>query len=123
MSLCTGDDGGPPADEEGFRFACKFEDLKENKGIKASIGRKSVALFLTKVEGRTRVYALENACTHQGVPLHTGTLTVVENVAHAVCPGHGYRFNCKTGHSKESGGAFKQRVYQVKKKGTEVWIK
>jgi nitrite reductase/ring-hydroxylating ferredoxin subunit len=40
-----------------------------------------------------RLFALENACPHEGTALADGEL----DGDHLICPGHGFRFNLRTG--------------------------
>lgn len=123
MPLCGEPEEVTPADEEGFRFACLFDDLTEDRGKKVRVNKKTLAIFLAKVDGRTRVYAMSNRCGHQGYPLSEGKIEVDTGKPVAVCPGHGYHYDCKTGFSLESNGAYRQQLFKVKKKGTEVWVK
>jgi hypothetical protein len=57
-------------DEEGFYFACKFADVEVGHGLRVKINRTAVAIFKIKTD-KTRIYAIANACTHQGTSLYS----------------------------------------------------
>ena len=39
------------------------------------------------------------------------------------CPGHGIQYNLRTGISVQESGSYIQKIYKVKKKGQEIWVK
>lgn len=65
------------------------DDITEGSGKPLVIDGKEIAVF--KIRGE--LYATQNLCPHQGNRLSSGTL-LGEDV---ICPGHGNRFNVKTG--------------------------
>ena len=66
-----------------------IDEVGEGIGKPIIIGGNQIAVF--KLNGE--LYATENLCPHQGNNLSAGTL-LGEDV---ICPGHGNRFNIKTG--------------------------
>ena len=68
----------------------KVEDLKEGSGrIVVTEDGEEIALF--KVKGE--IYALANACPHEGGPLGEGKV----KAATVVCPWHDWEFDLKSG--------------------------
>lgn len=65
------------------------DELAEEQGKRVRVNGIDAAIF--KCGGR--LYALENRCPHGAVALSRGTLEGEE----VVCPGHGHRFNLRTG--------------------------
>ncbi len=63
--------------------------FSENQSVALSIAGKEVALF--HVEGE--LYAIDNCCTHAGVPLHEGK---IEEKC-VICPRHGAKFSLQSG--------------------------
>jgi nitrite reductase/ring-hydroxylating ferredoxin subunit len=71
------------------KIALKKEQLVENKPVLVEANGKKLMLVL--VAGKP--YALEDACSHRGGPLHKGVLTgyTIE------CPWHGAQYDVRTG--------------------------
>jgi len=74
--------------QEGKAFE-PLAEFPEGRGRAVKLNGVELAVF--KLEGR--LYALQNACPHEGAALADGTIEGSE----VVCPGHGYRFNLRTG--------------------------
>jgi len=74
-----------------------------------------LAVLACSTEG---IYALENACAHEGGPLAEGSLegTVV------TCPMHGWKFDCKTGHCLTDARR-RQRTFETKIEAGRVWVR
>eukprot|EP01094_Clydonella_sp_ATCC50884_P027892 TRINITY_DN820_c0_g1_i3.p1 TRINITY_DN820_c0_g1~~TRINITY_DN820_c0_g1_i3.p1 ORF type:complete len:116 (-),score=46.83 TRINITY_DN820_c0_g1_i3:360-707(-) len=110
------------ADEEGFYFGAKLADVPANKGLRVRINRKEIALFKVKAD-KTRVYAMSNKCSHQGTSLAGGDIEDLDGHMCVRCPGHGIQFNLRNGKSLQDPKLYKQKVYNVKKKEDEIWVK
>eukprot|EP01100_Stratorugosa_tubuloviscum_P001800 TRINITY_DN1407_c0_g1_i3.p1 TRINITY_DN1407_c0_g1~~TRINITY_DN1407_c0_g1_i3.p1 ORF type:complete len:122 (-),score=61.75 TRINITY_DN1407_c0_g1_i3:76-441(-) len=112
-----------PADEEGFYYACKLDEIPENEaGFCVSVNKRKIALFKIRKE-KTRVYALSDRCAHQATSISSGDLEDLEGNTRIKCPGHGIEYSLETGLPKQEV-AFKQKIFQVKKKNEdEVWVK
>ena len=81
--------------ENGYKFVCSLNDLKEYKGRRFIINDTEIAIF--KIN--TNVFALSNICPHQQTTLiYDG---IIEDGC-VVCPVHGWMFDLKTG-MKQSG--------------------
>jgi nitrite reductase/ring-hydroxylating ferredoxin subunit len=77
--------------EAGRRWhdVCAEEELIPGEMLNVNVGRHSIVL----VRDGESVSALQNVCPHEHCYLHTGE---VEDGA-IVCPGHGWRFDARTG--------------------------
>jgi ferredoxin-nitrite reductase len=64
------------------------------------------------------VFALANACCHEGGPLGEGTL---EGKV-LTCPWHNWQFDCRTGKCL-TDKRFSQRTYETKIEGGKVWVR
>lgn len=71
------------------------DEIPEGKAIIVK-GPDDYDIALFKLKGK--IYALDNACPHQGGPLGEGELE--EDII--VCPWHGYRFNICSGLCENS---------------------
>uniref|UniRef100_E6PD17 Putative Assimilatory nitrite reductase (NAD(P)H) small subunit n=1 Tax=mine drainage metagenome TaxID=410659 RepID=E6PD17_9ZZZZ len=74
---------------EGFLCVAERSALARNAAISRSVGAYEVAIFDCDGE----LFALENACPHQGGPLVEGS--VEQGVV--TCPWHAWRFDLRTG--------------------------
>ena len=75
---------------DGFIGVADRSSLARNSAIVRSVGAYEVAIF--DVDGE--LFALENACPHQGGPLAEGS--VERGVV--TCPWHAWRFQLRTGY-------------------------
>eukprot|EP01095_Lingulamoeba_sp_RSL-Kostka_P012125 TRINITY_DN474_c0_g1_i1.p1 TRINITY_DN474_c0_g1~~TRINITY_DN474_c0_g1_i1.p1 ORF type:complete len:165 (+),score=19.92 TRINITY_DN474_c0_g1_i1:120-614(+) len=124
MACCFGGSSDDAiADEEGFYFGCLFVDLETNVGLKIKIKSKQIAVFKVKDPNtqKTKVYAINNICSHEGSLLNKGEIEEYNGSMCVVCPAHGIYFDLKSGSSPDSD--YNQKSYQIKKKGKEIWIK
>jgi len=101
----------------GYTLLCKYSDLQADTGHRVKIGGKQVAIFL--VGGET--YLMDNKCTHADVPLAPGDIEEYKGEPSVVCPGHGLKFNLKTGACNAK--KYSQPVYASKVKSGYVWGK
>jgi ferredoxin-nitrite reductase len=76
----------PPAEPQG---TSSLADFPEGKGRLVKLDGLELAVF----RRGARLFALRNACPHEGAALADGD---VEG-DYVICPGHGFRFNCRTG--------------------------
>jgi nitrite reductase/ring-hydroxylating ferredoxin subunit len=60
------------------------------------------------------VFALENACTHQGAQLDKGVVKIVGGLRTVTCPAHGSVFNLETGRVIRPPATKAVAVYDVK---------
>lgn len=84
------------------------DEITEGSGKPIIIDGKEIAVF--KIKGE--LYATQNMCPHQGNRLSSGTL-LGEDV---ICPGHGNRFNVKTGRC-HTDSSLEIKTYRLVPKG------
>jgi nitrite reductase/ring-hydroxylating ferredoxin subunit len=79
-------------------------------------------ILLVKVGGE--IFALDDECTHQGAPLHEGTLGQADGEPHWVtCPWHEAHFDVRTGEvHQETDWATDTAGYTVEIRGTDVYV-
>lgn len=90
------------------------EEVVEGHGTVVEIDGHCVALF--RLTGD--VFAIDNACGHDGGPLGEGKLIG----EWAVCPWHGWRYSVKSGACELMSGAA-VRTYGVRESDGGIWIK
>ena len=74
-----------------FIEAARLDELPLGRGTVVTIANKDVALF--NVDGT--IYAMENACLHQGQSLGSSPL----DGCVVTCRAHGWRYNVSTGNT------------------------
>lgn len=84
----------PPApllarEEAEAKPAIRLEEVGEGQGKRVRINGLDAAVF----KCRGQLYALQARCPHEGAALSGGVVEGEE----VMCPGHGYRFNLRTG--------------------------
>ncbi len=84
----------------------KVDDFVENEPKEVQIGARRIAIYM--VEGK--FYALKNICPHQEVLLHHAP----PQNGRAVCKGHGWEFDLKTGKCLRGQKDHKVAVYPTK---------
>ena len=96
-----------------FIKVASISELEVGSCKTVEVNGKAVALF--NVDGK--VYALDNACLHQGGPLGVGMLEgeVV------TCPWHMWEFNVRTGE-KLDNPSLKVPTYAVQVEGDEIKV-
>jgi len=92
------------------------------ESTKVKIGSKQVVIFKVKTD-KTHVYAMANSCVHQGTALAGAPIEEVDGKMCVKCPGHGIQYELASGKSIQENGYYVQRVYPVKKKQKEIWVK
>jgi nitrite reductase (NADH) small subunit len=100
---------------------CRVEELPPGGRRVVTAGGRAIAVL--NVDGR--LYAIRDACPHQGAALSTGTLggTFVPSGPHEYvyglegrvlrCPWHGFEFDLETGCSLFDPEGVRVRVYPV----------
>jgi 3-phenylpropionate/trans-cinnamate dioxygenase ferredoxin subunit len=96
-------------------------DIPAGTRVSVEIGGRRVAIF--NVDGA--LYALRDACPHQGARLSEGTVALsVESEtpgryrldtgkARIVCPWHGWEYDLQTGDSRHDRGTSRVKSYEV----------
>jgi nitrite reductase/ring-hydroxylating ferredoxin subunit len=111
--VSTPDVGATPAESVWIAVA-ETGALEPGTVRKAQAGAATLALVCTE-EG---VFALDNACVHEGGPLGEGS---VEGTTVA-CPLHGWKFEAKTGRCL-TDARHRQRTYETRIDQGQVWVR
>jgi 3-phenylpropionate/trans-cinnamate dioxygenase ferredoxin component len=86
----------------------------EGKGTLVEVEGNRIALF--NLDGE--VYAIDDACTHEGGPLSEGTVQGDE----VVCPWHGSRFSIVSGEARALPAMENVASYKVRVTGDDVEV-
>jgi len=99
--------------EKVYVKVCKYEDLKEDQTVIEIEGKN---VLLIKLDGN--VYALENKCTHERLPLNGGDIYDGQ----IQCPHHGARYEIKSGRATQFPAVMDMKTYDVKIENDEVLV-
>lgn len=77
-------------------------------------GKTAIALVCTK----NGLFAMDNACAHEGGPLGEGSL----DGNTVTCPLHGMKFDCESGHC-QTEDKYQQRTYETKVGEGKIWVR
>jgi nitrite reductase/ring-hydroxylating ferredoxin subunit/DMSO/TMAO reductase YedYZ heme-binding membrane subunit len=99
--------------ESDFVFACRVEEIPENRARIVPIAGERVAIF--RYDGM--ISAVSNVCQHQNGPLGEGK--IIDGCI--TCPWHGYQYRPRDGRAP---APFTEKVptFDVQLKKGEVWI-
>ena len=99
--------------KEGFSYACKVEDIKDDCAKIVRAQDQEIAIF----KYNNQLSAVHNVCKHQMGPLGEGK--VVDGCI--TCPWHGYQY---LPHNGQSPPPFKEKIstFKVKLIENEVWV-
>ena len=99
--------------EKVYVKVCKYEDLKEDQTVIEVEGKN---VLLIKLDGN--VYALENKCTHERLPLNGGDI----HDGQIQCPHHGARYEIKSGRATQFPAVMDMKTYDVKIENDDVLV-
>jgi len=99
--------------EKVYVKVCKYEDLKEDQTVIEIEGKN---VLLIKLDGN--VYALENKCTHERLPLNGGDIYDGQ----IQCPHHGARYEIKSGRATQFPAVMDMKTYDVKIENDDVLV-
>lgn len=101
------------AERDGYKRACRTDEIREDRGKAVKVGGERVAVF--RHEGR--VFALSNVCRHQGGPVGEGRI----QDGCVTCPWHGWQYKPDDGCSPPP---FDEVIptYNVRVIGEEVFV-
>lgn len=100
--------------ESEFVDVAAVEDIPQGGAISVRVGWDDIALF----ESGGRIYALEDRCPHQGVPLSEGD--VEDEIVR--CWYHGWEFELCSGRCL-TYEAFPATPFEVRVEGGRVWVR
>jgi nitrite reductase/ring-hydroxylating ferredoxin subunit len=101
-------------DQAGFVPVGRLVDFPEGRPVARSIGARRVVIY--RVGGE--LFALKDICPHQGDSLHR--LPPQEGAA--VCIGHGWRFDLRSGECVRGDPGARVAVYPVEVRGDTVLV-
>jgi nitrite reductase/ring-hydroxylating ferredoxin subunit len=99
----------------------KLTEFPPGSGRRIEIGRRAIAIF----NAGGRLYALRDACPHQGAPLSRGVMLgrlrasapgeyeYEPDCRYVRCPWHGWEYNLATGQSSYDPLRDRVRAYEV----------
>mgnify|MGYP001306176127 CR=1 FL=1 len=92
----------------------QLDDFEDGKGSEVLVGVRRIAVFR---DGQ-QIHAIKNICPHEGELLHRCS----PREGAAVCAGHGWRFDLKTGNCTRGPGESRVAVYPSRVNGEDVEI-
>ena len=97
-----------------FEVVGKLDDFPDGRAKEVRIGERRIAVFRIGDE----LHAIKNICPHHAEPLHC--LPPVKG--EAICIGHGWRFNLKSGACTAGHEDARVAVYPVRVEGDDVQV-
>lgn len=97
-----------------FFNVAKASHISDEMPLCVTIEGRQIALFRLG----DRIYAIDDACTHEGGPLTDGFIEGEE----VECPWHGARFNIRTGAPCCPPGEQALKTYNVRLSGDDVEV-
>ena len=96
-------------------YVCQLADVIEGQINAFRVHGVTWPVIVTRVDGE--LVACPGVCPHEDVSLADGELAG-ETI---VCPGHGYRFDLRTGQCRHDAG-LELRRYPITLVGDQVWV-
>ena len=53
----------------GYTYAAKVADIQVNVPFKTTVNGVTIGIYKTMFNGKKKIYAMSNKCSHQGFPL------------------------------------------------------
>jgi nitrite reductase/ring-hydroxylating ferredoxin subunit len=103
-----------PSHQESYHLLGTRDDISTDSPKRVCLNGREIVVFHVD----QRFYAFKNICPHQGVELTGAT---IEN-GFLRCPGHGYRFDLKTGQC-DRDPYLQASTYDLKIEGDQVFIR
>jgi nitrite reductase/ring-hydroxylating ferredoxin subunit len=100
---------------QGFVAVGRLSDFPEGAAVPRTIGARQIVIYRQGGE----LFALKDLCPHQGDALHR--LPPKEGAA--VCIGHGWRFDLRTGRCLQGDLEARVAVYPVRVEGEAVLVR
>ena len=105
---------GPKKDGADFVEVGKLSDFPPGSAVPRSIGARRIVIYRQGDE----FFALKNICPHEGDFLHR----LPASRGEAVCVGHGWRFDLRTGRCVRGDLNSRVAVYPVRIEGDNVLV-
>lgn len=103
----------------GWHEITLLADLEVGRPTRAVLEDEHLLLLRTE----DQVFALGNACTHQGAPLDKGVMKIAGSQKTVTCPAHGSMFDLGTGRVMRPPAAKPAQVYDVKVENGRVFVR
>lgn len=97
-----------------FQAVGEVEDFPDGKGVEVRVGVRRIAVYRLGNE----FFAVKNLCPHEGDQLHR----LPPEDGAAVCAGHGWRFDLRSGQCRKGDPEARVAVYPVKLDGETVLV-
>lgn len=98
----------------GFVAVGRLSDFPEGKAVARTVGARSIVIYRSGGE----LFALKDICPHMGDALHR----LPPSGSEAVCIGHGWRFDLRTGQCTRGDPQARVAVYPVQVNGDTVLV-
>mmetsp|Transcript_8392 Transcript_8392/g.10367 ORF Transcript_8392/g.10367 Transcript_8392/m.10367 type:complete len:121 (+) Transcript_8392:1-363(+) len=105
------------ADGDGLIFACKVSCIPKKAAKRVKINKQRLAIFNYKGS----IYAMDDQCSHQRIPLSHGDIEEINGSPCVVCPGHFFKFDLQTGKC-EKHPKYSQRTYPTQIIDDDVYV-
>jgi nitrite reductase/ring-hydroxylating ferredoxin subunit len=102
--------------DEGLIELMPVAELPQSKAIRADSPWGPLLVYR---DGES-VFAISNACTHMGAPLHRGTINRQTSTPLATCPAHGSMFDLATGKVRRGPALNPVTAYEARIEGEQV---
>jgi 3-phenylpropionate/trans-cinnamate dioxygenase ferredoxin component len=104
-----------------FERMCALSDIKEPGSLRVECAAVDAeAIVVVRFEGE--VFALEDRCTHEDVPLSEGDVEEIDGVPTIECWRHGSCFDLCTGEPTNLPATEPVAVYPVRVDGEDVYV-
>ncbi|HEX9374919.1 MAG TPA: Rieske (2Fe-2S) protein [Actinomycetota bacterium] len=110
---------GAAPEPDGWIEAARVADVPVGRAVKATVGDADLLLYRTD----DRVFAVSNRCTHQGAPLHRGTVRASGSIVSATCPLHGSTFQLTDGRVLRGPAMRPLPIYEARVAGEAVEVR
>ena len=104
-----------------FQRMCALSDIKDPGSLRVECAAVDAeAIVVVRFEGE--VFALEDRCTHEDVPLSEGDVELFRGVPTIECWKHGSCFDLRTGEPTNLPATEPVPVYPVRVEGDDVYV-
>ena len=103
----------------GWVEVARLDDVPVGRPVKVAVGDQDVLLYRTD-DG---VMAAQDRCTHQGAPLHKGSVRVSGSMTVVTCPLHGSQFQLSDGRVLRGPAMRRLPVHEARVSGDAVEVR
>jgi nitrite reductase/ring-hydroxylating ferredoxin subunit len=106
-------------DDGGWVEVATLDDVPVGRPVKVTVGDQDVLLYRTG-EG---IMAAQDHCTHQGAPLHKGSVRVSGSMTVVTCPLHGSQFQLSDGRVLRGPAMRRLPIHEARVSGEAVEVR